>query len=251
MPLQRRHWSETSSWCQQHQCSWSWWNWLDSGKIKSKQPMQEIRESTRGLSNWWRNGWWTRCRPIEEVSRGFATQFQYWSLKHLCILFRIYPRNIELQYCHAVALINFFLCLRLLFPFFQPRNRPHPSCRRATQLWVRVYMSESLLLMSVSPPPQSEQPVCCILGCKKCAEKWETVLCLVLDEGATSHHFPSKHMLICTHFSVAFPPRSSFWTHCREWYFRCLIKLSSGIIFSLFLLWYFGRLLWVVDFVPP
>lgn len=115
--------------------------------------------------------------------------------------------------------------------------------------WLRV--SESLLLNSVSPPPQSEQSVCCILGYKKCAEKWETVLCLVLDEGATFIFPPSTCWFAQISLLLFFPPPPSFqfWTYCRECVFPCLIRLASGIIFSLFLLWYFQDLLRMA-FVP-
>lgn len=148
--------------------------------------------------------------------------------------------NITQKYWITISPISLF---KASVYIFQPRYRLHPSWRRATQFWVKVYLSQSLLLKSASPPPKSEQPVCCILGCKS-AEKWETLLCLALDEGATSHHLPSKHMLICTHLHTS--PLSHFeFTAGNETF----VKMSSVVIFSLFLLWYFERLMWIVAFV--
>lgn len=173
-----------------------------------------------------------------EDCRNFTTQSLYWSLKHLGIL--LYPKNIELQYYHAMDLTTFFVYVFCLH-FPQPRNRLHPSWSRATQLYsVSVSVWKYLLLKSVSAPAQSEQYFCCILGCINSAEKWETVLCLFLDKGATSHHH------LQTHHHLHIIPN---WTQCREWISPCRFKLSPRIIFSLSLLWYFERLLWILGFV--
>lgn len=105
-------------------------------------------------------GQWKKMPDWMKVYRGFTFQSPDRSLKHIDILFQLDLRKIELQYFRAVAKVS--------VTFIQPQNRLRP---RATQLRVQVYTSEGLLLMSVSPPPQTEHSVCCILGYGKVCRK--------------------------------------------------------------------------------